>query len=885
MTDKSPSDQTPSDVTQTVVTSQSVPAASITSRTSARVTTSSVADEGRFLPGTLVAARYRVIGLLGKGGMGEVYRATDLMLGQSVALKFLPETAALDHRQLERFHGEVRVARQVSHPNVCTVYDIGEADGLWFISMEYVDGDDLASLLGRIGRLPPDKGVETARKICAGLAAAHAKGIIHRDLKPQNIMLNKRGEVLIMDFGLAAVAEQLTGMEARNGTPAYMSPEQLRGSEVTAKSDIYALGLVLYELFTGKKPYEAKSIQQLIAVQESVDFAPMSAAAADLDPSIEKVIRRCLDPDPLRRPSNALSVSAALPGGDPLAAALAAGETPSPELVASAGKTAGMAPRYSVPCVAFVLAMMIGLPFYMQNSQAMLIAQLNLSPDVLAQKARETAAALGYTQQPADSFFQLQYAGRLLDYLYQLPAPRDYPGWLSGEAPFRIDYRESLEPLAAPPFGDVTAELPAPIEPGMVRCVLDGYGRLRRFRAVPYEKPAQPKAPVPEEAFRLAGLDYSKFSEFTPTKSPQTPADVLTYWKGPHPVIPKAELTVRAAYWKGQLTEFEINWPWDQAEQKPPAAVSAVRDVLAPAMIVIAFVSAALLARRNWKRGRCDKSGALKLFWFRAMIGFLVWLGTAHFSPPGNVMEYFAGAITLLLTSGGFLWLLYLALEPALRARWPHSIVTWNRIMAGRWTDPRVGADVLIGCVAGAAIALTFVFRSELVDPGRLSYGGSLFRLLGTRQWIGGQAGLVAAGLQTGIIVFFLIFGLKVLLKREWLAALVAAVFLSVTQAASNDASELRTLIPLLFTIFGGLSFVLLRYGLVTTIVAVWCTNNILSLMLGTRLNTWFAGPGIMNWLTVVALVLFGFWNSLGGRLLADEDGSVTSSRTVPHPR
>jgi serine/threonine-protein kinase len=218
-----------------------------------RFADSSLVEEGRFIPGTLLGGRYRIIGLLGRGGMGEVYRATDLTLGQSVALKLLPEAAAEDEHLLERFHGEVRVARQVSHPNVCRVYDIGEAEGLPFISMEYVDGEDLSSLLRRVGRLPSDRALETARGICAGLAAAHGKGVIHRDLKPQNIMMNRRGEIMIMDFGLAALTDQLSGMEARNGTPAYMSPEQLKGTDVTARSDIYALGLVLYELFTGAR--------------------------------------------------------------------------------------------------------------------------------------------------------------------------------------------------------------------------------------------------------------------------------------------------------------------------------------------------------------------------------------------------------------------------------------------------------------------------------------------------------------------------------------------------------------------------------------------------------------------------------------------------------
>jgi serine/threonine-protein kinase len=202
--------------------------------------------------------------------------------------------------------------------------------------MEYIDGEDLASLLMRIGRLPSDKAIETARKLCAGLAAAHDRGVIHRDLKPQNIMMNKRGEVVIMDFGLAAIADQLVGPEARNGTPAYMSPEQLRGEAVTAKSDIYALGLVLYELFTGKRPYDAASVQQLIDMQQSMHLTAVNSVAADVDPVVEKVIRRCLDPDPGKRPASALGVMAALPGGDPLAAA--AGETPSPEMVAAAGR-------------------------------------------------------------------------------------------------------------------------------------------------------------------------------------------------------------------------------------------------------------------------------------------------------------------------------------------------------------------------------------------------------------------------------------------------------------------------------------------------------------------------------------------------------------------
>ena len=228
--------------------------ATLTIKPQAQPSSSSTSsEEGRFAAGTVLTGRYRILGLVGRGGMGEVYRATDLKLNQPVALKFLPESTAGNPQLLERFHGEVRIARQVSHPNVCRVYDIGEVDGAAYISMEYVDGEDLGSLLRRIGRLPGDKAIEIARKLCAGLAAAHAKGVLHRDLKPGNIMLDGRGQVLIMDFGLAAIADQVQGAEVRNGTPAYMAPEQLAGRGVTERSDIYALGLVLYEIFTGQK--------------------------------------------------------------------------------------------------------------------------------------------------------------------------------------------------------------------------------------------------------------------------------------------------------------------------------------------------------------------------------------------------------------------------------------------------------------------------------------------------------------------------------------------------------------------------------------------------------------------------------------------------------
>ncbi|HKB13651.1 MAG TPA: serine/threonine-protein kinase, partial [Vicinamibacterales bacterium] len=279
----------------------------------------------RFAPGSIIAARYRLVALLGRGGMGEVYRADDLTLDQPVALKFLPEGVAADPLRLAQFHNELRVARQVSHKNVCRLYDLGDADGRRFLTMEYVDGEDLAALLRRIGRFPQDKAIDVARQLCAGIAAAHERGVIHRDLKPANVMIDGDGNVRITDFGIATAASDV-GAEIA-GTPQYMAPELLAGKPASIKSDVYALGLILFEIFTGRRAFEAKTLGELKQLHDTGALTTPSAIVRDLDPAVERIILRCLARDPDQRPASALTVAVALPGGDPLAAALAAGET------------------------------------------------------------------------------------------------------------------------------------------------------------------------------------------------------------------------------------------------------------------------------------------------------------------------------------------------------------------------------------------------------------------------------------------------------------------------------------------------------------------------------------------------------------------------------
>ena len=246
--------------------------------------------------------RYRIFEAIGHGGMGEVYRAHDLKLDTPVALKFLPARLAHDPGRLALLLNEVRVARQVSHPNVCRVYDVVESEGRHFLTMELIEGETLSQHLARKGRLDSDEALSLARQICLGLAAAHEQGVLHRDLKPSNVMVDERGVARISDFGLAEAAREVTGGRAREGTPSYLAPEALESGRVTAKSDLFSLGLVLHELFVGAP-----------AILSSP--AERSDAYRDVPTRAAQVILQCLERDPSRRPASARAVAEGLPGG------------------------------------------------------------------------------------------------------------------------------------------------------------------------------------------------------------------------------------------------------------------------------------------------------------------------------------------------------------------------------------------------------------------------------------------------------------------------------------------------------------------------------------------------------------------------------------------
>lgn len=856
------------------------PGSSRSSRTSSSSSSSAaefLISEGRFLPGRLVASRYRIIALLGKGGMGEVYRADDLTLGQGVAIKFLPDEATRDEGMRERFRNEVRIARRVSHPNVCRVYDVGEVEGQTFFTMEYVDGEDLASLLRRIGRLPQDKALDIARQLCAGLAAAHAKGVLHRDLKPANIMLDGRGQVVITDFGLAGVADNIRGAEIRSGTPAYMAPEQLEGKEVSTRSDIYSLGLVLYEVFTGKRAFAERAV----AVRGHGNQTPSrpSSVVKDLDPIVEKVILRCLEIDPSGRPATALAVAGALPGGDPLAAALAAGETPSPQLVAAAGETVGLRPVVAVACLAAALVGLTVGAYLNIRTSALEEMHLDQSPEVLAQKARETIAHLGYTEKPADTAFAFDYDTDLQSSVEK----ESNPNWneiLTGRPTLLYFwYRQSPDLMVASGYQDflvipgiIQEEDPPATLSGMVNAKLDAKGRLIYFQAIPPQKfdvSTAEKTPDWAPLFAAAEIDPAKLLPAQPEWNSLAAADVRAAWTGLWPGSNRP-LRVEAAAWHGKPVFFAMigNWnkPWRMLpEESLERKKNHAAEILGIVLLASLLLAGAFLARRNYRQGRGDREGAFRI---AAVIFFLeltLWLCRSHLVPGMATFGLFMLAIASGLLLGGVMWTFYLAIEPWIRRRWPHAIISWSRLLSGQLRDPVVGRDILLGIAFGVAWVLIIqVDNLALLHSGAGPQLNHTAYLIGGRQAIGRVLVQLPDALIGTLEFFFILLGFKVLLRKDWIAAFAfIALFVGMRYLQSTHFSiEL----PMWLLIYGVLVLIVFRFGLVPLAVGAFTVDTLTGVPFTADFSAWYFGTTVLTLLTFVAIASWGFYHSLGGQ-------------------
>jgi protein kinase-like protein len=844
--------------------------------------------DGRFAAGAVVAGRYRILSLAGRGGMGEVYRAYDNKLEQPVALKFLPAALSQDGAALARFHNEVRIARQVSHPNVCRMYDIGEWEDMPFLSMEYVDGEDLASLLRRIGRLPSDKAVEIARRLCAALAAAHEKGVLHRDFKPANIMIDGRGQVLITDFGLAAIAAQVTGPEARHGTPGYMAPEQLSGNQASVRSDIYALGLVLYEMFTGRRPFEAQSREELQRLEETGAPAGPSTLVRDLDPAVERVILRCLEPDPARRPPSALSVAAALPGGDPLAAALAAGETPSPEMVAASRETATVSVRLAVALLLFaVVGVAVAAALH---SKADLFGGLptDKSPEVLRERALDLLHGFGYSEPPVDSHFGFDGGSSYLNYVERHDSSPDRWARLATQQPPVVYfwYRQSpryLEPavwfgtasIGLSPSRTVSASNPPLIDPGTILLETDLQGRLYLLETVPHKIAAVEDAHTAAHTsdwsllFNAAGLDPAHFLPAPPQWTPPSPYDARAAWLGAYPGQPANSLRLEAASWHGKPSYFRIVGPWTSAASGPGPRPE---DLIWAGVFVVAMIGGALLARRNARLGRGDRRGAFRLAAFVFANWMLLWLIGSNHVPTIAELQSLITGISASLLWAGVLWVLYIALEPYVRRRWPQTIVGWSRMIAGRLRDPIVGGEILVGTVAGVAVTVLYecrqLVRAHLgAPPAFLTESSPVDGLRGAASMWLAQLGI---SMIEALVLLFVIFLFRLIARSEWGAG---ALYCLLIVTLNNLGISHAAVASLFSAAAAALTFyILLRYGLVAVAVSLFVIELLSGFPLTLDFSKWYAGSSLLALGTVLALAVLGFREALAGRAVLREE-------------
>jgi serine/threonine protein kinase len=815
--------------------------------------------------------------------MGEVYRAEDLKLSQLVAIKFLPATLSQDAGALARFHSEVRIARQVSHPNVCRVFDIGDAEGVPFLTMEYVDGEDLASLIRRIGRLSSDKAIEIARQVCAGLAAAHERGVIHRDLKPANLMLDGTGKIRITDFGLASIAAAIEAGDVRAGTPAYMAPEQLEGKEVTARSDLYSLGLILYEILTGKRAFDATTLPELMKQRSKAAPTNPSTLVRDLDPLVERVILRCLETDPARRPASALQVAAALPGGDPLAAALAAGETPSPQMVAAAGSTEGLRPRIAASLLATVLVGLIALLWSADRYKLPNIVPLENPPEVLAARAREILRQLGYTDAYVDEAYSFDVDQGYINYIREHDkSPSRWSALNSGQpASIFFWYRRSprdmhrLNSADSLGSGDLSPADPPMNVSGMAEVFLDTQGRLFFFEEIPPQKEEPEKvSPAPDwsPAFAAAGLDKSDYERAQPEWTSLAFGDARAAWTRSAPGRLGIAERIEATAYRGKPTYFEIIYPWKIPERQTTGAQGLAQKVRASVLLGLIFgvtLTGVFVARRNIRLRRADSSGTLRLgsFVFITYIG--TWLLSAHHIASVDEFDLIVSALSWALLFAALVTVLYLALEPYVRRRDPHTLIAWNRLLSGKWGDALIARDTLIGVVYGMLLAvfegsdnilLPFLGKSP-PEPGGLQASS----LLGVRYAIASLLLYVLVYVVYALLIFFLLFVLRLVIKRDWLAAIIVAL----VGAFTNPGGEYPVITyVLLGMIWLSILLMLRRFGMLALVVGLVVQNVLIVFPTTSHLSRWYATAGLTAIIVVLALAIYGFRASLGRKPL-----------------
>ncbi len=831
--------------------------------------------DARYPLGTELAGRYVIASTPEAGGMGEVYQADDLELDEKVALKFLREDRADDETWVERFRQEVALARKVTHKNVCRVHDLGKHNGTQFLVMEYAAGGSLLaqSRMRPDGRFGPDEVTAYARQLCDGLAAVHECDLLHRDLKPGNVLLSRDGTVKLADFGLAAAVADLNADEFGAGTVLYMAPEQLAGRDVTVRSDLFALGLILYELLTGHRPFPGTTRQELL--RQHAEAPPRPSELVDrLDPVLEKAILWCLEHDPKKRPASAREVRDALP-------------LPTPKEVANLVPSK---PLRRWVALALLGATLLGLLVHaLIADRTMAYRQLPVvtkSRDALDDRAKELAGELADTQTHKAHHNGFEWDLDLVkDVAHKHPADW-HPSEPGGRSPLvYFWYRSGRNDHT--PSNRVAPTDPPMVAEGMVCVLLDHEGRLIEYHAVPSRGPQPTNARTREECrdhwekqlLAASKLKPGDFVRVPPRRRPAVFADDV--WSLDE--VGGTGKRVEVATCDGWPVYFRVAEPFSdgadrldraegenvvgQAQRKPAGGEVSIW------ILLFAVTAAGPVAYRNWKLGRADVSGALRVVALYAVAALIGWvLITSHTASPHVERVLLMNMFGIMSFWGLILLVAYLAVEPYMRRRWPERLSSWNRALSGRLLDPLVGRDVLLGVLAGVCFAIpmkvvapllgTYFLPAPVYEPLTPNVSPGLVVVLAS----------MALLRTAGTFVLLLLSGL--LFRREW-----AAVIVVVPLTAFGFLLQLPTVpanAPLTWlgaAAYAGLVVLTaVRFGWLAVLVGVFTASLLNNMPLTFTPHEWYAGATVTVVVTLLALAAYGFFVSLGKQRWWPED-------------
>ncbi|MDP6539927.1 MAG: serine/threonine-protein kinase [Planctomycetota bacterium] len=866
--------------------------------------------EERFAAGDVVAQRYTIQRRLGRGGMGEVFLARDETLGELVALKFLPGHLAGIPGFLDRLLSETRLARGISHPNVCRVYDVGESGGEPFLSMQFIEGEDLGSWLAARGPVEGLLARRMARELCAGLAAAHEQGVLHRDLKPANIQVDPDGHLHIVDFGLAAPRDG-GGQMVTAGSPAYMAPELLADGPATVQSDLFGLGLVLFELLVGRRAYASASAIVAAAREKSEPPIPLRAPTAG-DPVLERAVQLCLQSEPSDRPPSAAVIERALAEDDPLAGVLALGLLPTPEVVAASGAR-GLLSRRAAAAWLCGFAALVALYFFgVVEHLPVQRAGLHSSPQQLARSAAAHLDPLGdESEGSAHEAFGFAEAGALLPPLF---GPGGEPWILAGAGEergrLRFWYRRSLYPLRPESvwglfFGSGRTQLEdPPLEVGASQAVVcEPNGRLSFLRS---NHEVSPPFPVGEPDWRAlftaAGLKPAEFEPSDVHLPLASTSERRRSWESRGGTRRRVEAGTSA----GRVALFavlESSWPDDLPAALPESAVDGGPDEpgaggwggmhpwdlsyrIYDTMLAVLLVFAIPMVWRNLRGGRGDPWGGARLGLFTLVCSFSSWLLLAdHAGDLTGEMSFVIVGFAASLWEAAVAWSYYLVIEPLVRRFWPKALVSWSRVLGGRGRDPLVASHVLIGSCFGVLMALLVALDSALPGwTGREQAGGVAFLPLealdGPFSWLGTLFSLPTSALYVSLLLLMLLALLRAALGHT-LPALVLAVAILGTSDVLISADPETAWLTIGVGHVGVGAVLLLRYGVLAYCAAELVHFCLTAFPLTPDLGKWYAPAGVFGLFVVLAGVLWGAFPALS-RAASEISESPVRARTGP---